>query len=136
MNCAFIIGLTGRDLELQWRFALHLACVKQDPERFLQRLDVIRLAGTHVRSLPLEVYFLILSLHGTKHNWRQLKLICDIAEILRSEKVDWEHELCEADDLGLNRMLAVATLLAICSERWFPPTGPGTEVRSHRQGFG
>ena len=102
----------GTRLELQWRFALQLACVKQDPVRFLQRLEVIWLAGAQVPSLPLEVYFLILSLHGTKHKWRQLKLICDIAEILRSGNVDWKYVLREADDLGLNRMLAVGTLLA------------------------
>ena len=73
---------------------------------------MIWLAGAQVRSLPLEVYFLILSLHATKHKWRQLKFICDIAEILGRGDLDWRYVLREAGDLGLKRMLAVGALLA------------------------
>ena len=102
----------GTRLELHWRFALQSLCVKHDPERFLQRFEMISLAGSQVPSLPLEVYFLILSLHATKHKWRQLKLICDIAEILGHGDLDWRCVLREADDLGLKRMLAVGALLA------------------------
>lgn len=102
----------GTLLELHWRFAMRLACVKHDPERFLQRFEMIWLAGAQVPSLPLEVYFLILSLHATKHKWRQLKLICDIAEILGHADLDWGYVLREADDLGLKRILAVGVLLA------------------------
>jgi Uncharacterised nucleotidyltransferase len=102
----------GALLELHWRFATQLACVRHDPDRFLQRFEMISLAGAQVRSLPLEVYILILSMHGTKHKWRQLKLICDIAEILGQTDLDWQYVLAEAGDLGLRRMLAVGALLA------------------------
>lgn len=102
----------GSRLELHWRFATRVACVEQDPERFLRRVKTIRLAGTQVPSLSLEEYFLVLSLHATKHKWRQLKLVCDIAEILGRGDVDWRYVLREANDLGLKRMLAVGTLLA------------------------
>jgi hypothetical protein len=101
-----------RMLELHWRFMVRSARVKGDPERFLERFETVSLAGTMVRSLPLEVYFLILSLHATKHKWRKVKLICDIAEILGSPDLDWEYVAREAEDLGLRRMLAVAVLLA------------------------
>jgi hypothetical protein len=99
-------------VELQWRFSARLNCVKGDPERFLQRSETISLAGAQIPSLPLEVYLLILSLHATKHKWEQLKLICDIAEILRHPDLDWDYVLGEARDLGLRRMLAVGALLA------------------------
>ena len=102
----------GTQLELHWRFALQSLCVKDDPGRFLQHFERIALGGAQVLSLPLEVYFLILSLHATKHKWRQLKLICDIAEILGHNNVDWNYVRREADDLGLERMLAVGVLLA------------------------
>ena len=102
----------GTRLELHWRFALRLACVKQDPERFLDRLELVSLSGAQTPSLPLETYFLVLSLHATKHKWRQLKLICDIAEILKQGDVDWKYVLREADALGIKRMLAVGALLA------------------------
>lgn len=102
----------GALLELHWRFAYQYACVRHDPDRFLQRFETISLAGAQVRSLPLEVYILILSMHGTKHKWKQLKLICDIAEILGHTDIDWQYVLAEAGDLGLRRMLAVGVLLA------------------------
>lgn len=103
----------GTRLELHWRFASWPVVVKHDPERFLQRLETISLAGVQVvSSLPLEDYFLVLSLHATKHKWRQLKLICDLAEILGCPDLDWSYVLREAHLLGLERMLAVGALLA------------------------
>lgn len=101
-----------RMLELHWRFSVLPACIRQDPERFLTRLEPLSLAGASVRSLPLEVYVLVLSVHAAKHKWKKLKLICDIAEILQMPDVDWEYALREADHLGLKRILAVSILLA------------------------
>lgn len=101
-----------RMLELHWRFMIRSARVQQDPERFLRRVEMIPFAGAMVRSLPLEVYFLVLSMHAAKHKWGKLKLVCDIAEILQAPDVDWEYALHEADDLGLRRILAMGVLLA------------------------
>lgn len=101
-----------RMLELHWRFMLPAARVRGDPERFLDRHQMISLAGGMVRSLALEDYLLVLCLHATKHNWRKLKLICDIAEILQSSDVDWAYVLRVAGKLGLRRMLATGLLLA------------------------
>lgn len=102
----------GRFLELQWHFTTYLCRVADDPDRFLRRLETVPLAGAMVRTLSLEDYFLVLSLHATKHKWRQLKLVCDIAEILASPEVDWEYVLREADELGVRRILALGVLLA------------------------
>jgi Uncharacterised nucleotidyltransferase len=101
-----------RLLELHWRFMVRSARIQDDPERFLRRREMVALAGAVVPSLPLEVYFLVLSLHATKHKWRKLKLICDIAEILLSSDLDWDYVASEAEDLGLRRILAVGVLLA------------------------
>lgn len=102
----------GRLLELQWHFTTHLCRVSDDPGRFLQRFEMVPLADSTVRSLPLEVYFLVLCLHATKHKWRTLKLICDIAEILASPGVDWDYVVREANTLGARRMLALGVLLS------------------------
>jgi hypothetical protein len=102
----------GRFLELQWHFTTHLCRVSDDPGRFLQRFETVPFADAAVRSLPLEVYFLVLCLHATKHKWRTLKLICDIAEILASPAVDWEYVLREANALGIKRVLALGVLLS------------------------
>ena len=102
----------GALLELHWRFATRMACVRHDPDPLLERLETISLAGIKVRSLPLEIYLSVLSIHATKHKWKQLKLICDIAEILRHADLDWHSVGTQANDLGVRRMIAVGVLLA------------------------
>lgn len=112
----------GITLELHWRFARRSASVRQDPKRFLKRLEAIQLAGARVPSLPLETYYLILSMHAAKHKWGQLKLICDFAEILGQDNLDWNYVAREAKSLGLRRMVAVSTLLAQDLFEAKPPT--------------
>ena len=99
-------------LDLHWRFASRSSCLGGDPERFLRHLETISLAGEEVRSLRLEIYLLVLSMHAAKHQWVQLKLICDIAEILAVPDLDWHYVLHEAADLGLMRVLGIGLLLA------------------------
>jgi len=99
-------------LDLHWRFTSRTACLAGDPERFLQHLETISVAGAELRSPRLETYLLVLSMHAAKHQWVQLKLICDIAEILAAADLDWEFVRREADDLGLKRVLGTGLLLA------------------------
>jgi hypothetical protein len=99
-------------LDLHWRCISRSACLAGDPERFVQHLETVSIAGEEVRSLRLETYLLLLSMHAAKHQWVQLKLICDIAEILAVPDLDWEYVLREADDLGVKRALGTGLLLA------------------------
>jgi hypothetical protein len=99
-------------LDLHWRCISRSACLEGDPERFVQYLETVSIAGEEVRSLRLETYLLLLSMHAAKHQWVQLKLICDIAEILAVSDLDWEYVLREADELGLKRVLGTGLLLA------------------------
>jgi len=99
-------------LDLHWRFTNRAACLAGDPERFLKNLETISVVGEEVRSLRLETYLLVLSMHAAKHRWVQLKFICDIAEILAVPDLDWGWVLDEAGDLGLKRALGTGLLLA------------------------
>jgi|HubBroStandDraft_1064217.scaffolds.fasta_scaffold23565_2 hypothetical protein len=99
-------------VDLHWRFISRSACLAGDPDRFLQHLETISIAGEDVQSLRLETYLLLLSMHAAKHQWAQLKFICDIAEIMAVPDLDWHYVLHEADDLGLKRALGTSLLLA------------------------
>lgn len=99
-------------LDLHWRFTNRLLCLARDPERFLQQLEPLSIVGKEVQSMRLETYMLILSMHGAKHKWGQLKLVCDIAEILAVSDLDWHYVLHEADDMGIKRALRTGLLLA------------------------
>ena len=99
-------------LDLHWRCISRSDCLAGDPERFVQYLEFVSIAGEEVRSLRPETYLLILSMHAAKHQWVQLKLICDIAEILAVPDLEWEYVLREAKDLGLRRVLSTGLHLA------------------------
>ena len=99
-------------LDLHWRFTSRSGCIAGDPERFLQHLETILIAGKEVRSLRLETYLLVLSVHAAKHQWVQLKLIGDIAEVMAVPDLDWHSVAREADELGLKRVLGTGLLLA------------------------
>jgi len=99
-------------LDLHWRYSSKAACLAGDPERFQDQLETVPIAGAEVRSLRLEAYLLVLSLHAAKHQWVQLKLICDIAEILAISDLEWEYVLRESKELGLKRVLSTGLLLA------------------------
>jgi hypothetical protein len=99
-------------LDVHWRFTNRAACLAGDPERFLENLETISVVGEEMRSLRLETYLLVLSMHAAKHRWVQLKFICDIAEILAVPDLDWRSVLEEAEVLGLKRAVGIGLLLA------------------------
>src|SRR6202140_2975890 len=99
-------------LDLHWRFTSRSACLARDPERFLQHLETISIAREEVRSMRLETYLLVLSMPGPKHQWVELKVICDIAEILGVPDLDWHYVAREAHCLGLKLMVGTGLLLA------------------------
>jgi len=119
-------------VDLHWRFTSRSACVAGDPDRFLQNLETISIAGEEVRSLRLETYLLLLSMHAAKHRWVQLKFVCDIAEILAVPDLDWHFVLQEADDLGLKRALGTGVLLAQCLLGAVVPTKLARDLKIDR----
>jgi len=56
---------------------------------------------------------LILCVHGSKHLWKRLIWICDIARLLEQQRqLDWPRLLQRADSLGSRRMLFLGLHLA------------------------
>ena len=119
-------------VDLHWRFTSRSACLAGDPDRFLRHLETISIAGEEVRSLRLENYLLLLSMHAAKHRWVQLKFVCDIAEILAAPDLDWHFVLQEADDLGLKRVLGTGVLLAQCLLGAVVPTKLARDLKIDR----
>jgi hypothetical protein len=99
---------------------LHSAITSQtfyfalDPASLWERIEMVTLEATAVRSLGLEDLLMVLCVHGSKHHWSKLMWICDIAELLRaySNRIDWELLKGRAGSLGGWRMLCLGVLLA------------------------
>ncbi len=85
-----------------------------DPARLASRSKLQRLGGQSVRVLAPEDQLLFLCVHGAKHFWDRLSMICDVAEFLRAHPdLDWDQARREADALGAGRILRLGLLLAV-----------------------
>jgi Uncharacterised nucleotidyltransferase len=103
----------GTRVDLQWRvtekyFSLSL---EENPGR--DRLVPVTVAGRSVLTFaPMDL--LLLCVHGAKHQWLAMKWICDIAELVRTEKetIDWRELHQEASRQGVRRVLSLGLFLA------------------------
>jgi hypothetical protein len=68
--------------------------------------------GRSVLALSPEDQLQMLCVHGRSHAWSRLIWVCDVAETLRTESVDWEALLLQASDTGSLRMVLLGLRLA------------------------
>jgi hypothetical protein len=77
-----------------------------DVERMWERVEHQQLLHGAVSTFSREDLFLALCYHGTKHRWESLKWLLDVAELLRSGKVDWSR----VEQLTVNNRRAGTTV--------------------------
>ncbi len=109
-------------VELQWRPLPRFYAVDLRVEELLARSGRTSLGGHDMASLWAEDSLLVLCLHAAKHLWMRLIWICDIAETLRTQVVDWGVVCARARTLGIVRMLGVSFWLV---QRLFGVDIPG-----------
>jgi hypothetical protein len=68
--------------------------------------------GSPVRTLRGEDLLLVLCVHAAKHVWVQLAWLCDIAQLVNSQQLDWNAIRDEARRLGIERIVSLNLLLA------------------------
>jgi hypothetical protein len=132
-------------VDLHWAVTWRSMHVPIDPEALWERRAPVRVGGSTVFTLSPEDMFLVLVVHGTKHQWEFLKLLCDVAELLRRRpNLDWAWIGAEARRLGCERMVALSlSLVADLLDAPVPELSRGTpwerrkvralaaEVRAH-----
>jgi len=98
-------------LEIQWRVLPRFYAVEFSIESFFQRALRVDLGGSSVRSLAPEDLLLVLCVHTAKHVWSRLSWLCDIAETMRSQPIDYISAYRTAKGLGIEKIVAVNVLL-------------------------
>jgi Uncharacterised nucleotidyltransferase len=68
--------------------------------------------GSPMRTLRGEDLLLVLCVHAAKHVWVQLSWLCDIAQFVKSQQLNWNAIQEEAKRLGIERILSLNLLLA------------------------
>jgi putative nucleotidyltransferase-like protein len=82
-------------------------------EDFFLRKTIVLMDGRPVPALSLEDEFVLISIHGAKHFWERLMWISDVAALVhRHPELDWSRVRQSAADVGAERMVRVALLLA------------------------
>lgn len=77
-----------------------------------ERAGSVDLAGDSIPAIEPADNLLVLSVHGTRHRWNQLKWICDIAYMIRNETVNWPVVLDESKRRNCYRRLLLGCGLA------------------------
>src|SRR5882757_6348835 len=99
-------------VELQWALLPRFFAVDFRIQDLLARSGPASLGGRQVLRLSPEDLLLVLCLHAAKHLWMRLIWICDIAETMRTQKVDWSLVSARARELGILRIVGVSFWLA------------------------
>lgn len=99
-------------VELHWEVAPHLFASTVNGERLWQNLTTIDLDGTPVKALSAEDLLFSLCVHGSRHLWERLGWICDVAELISRQTLDWPALLERAASADTERMFLLGVHLA------------------------
>ncbi len=114
-------------LELQWALQPRFFAVDFDMDGLFERAVHVTVAGRGVKTPAPEDLLLVLSVHAAKHVWGRLIWLCDIAQILKRENLNWDWVQARAREYGIERILRVTLLLA---ERLLRTAIPGPMEKS------
>lgn len=99
-------------VELHWEVAPHLFASTVNGERLWQNLITLDLNGTQVKTFTAEDLLFSLCVHGSRHLWERLGWICDVAELISRQTLDWTALLERAASADTERMFLLGLHLA------------------------
>ena len=111
-DIAFIDSQDLVKVELHWGIA-GVALFPLDTQQLWERLERYGLGGATVPHLGPEDMLLMLCVHGSKHLFRRLEWVCDIAELLSTHpNLCWDVVISRAERVRTKRMLFLGLTLA------------------------
>jgi len=99
-------------VELHWEIAPHFFASTVNGERLWQDLLTVDLNGTVVKTFSAEDLLFSLCVHGSRHLWERLGWICDVAELITRQRLNWNALLERAASADTERMFLLGVHLA------------------------
>ena len=100
-------------IELHWDISGRNSFLPFDIKYLEDRLETATLLGNKVLQISREDLLLYLCMHGAKHCWETLDMICCVSELVRSNPVmDWMHVAHSAKRMRCERILCFGLFLA------------------------
>lgn len=131
-ECTFDSPAGKNLLELQWALQPRFYAVDFDMQGLFERSRNVTVADHVMKTPSHEDLLLILCVHAAKHVWGRLIWLCDIAQILKREDLNWNWIQSQARDLGILRILHTTLLLANRLLRITIPPALETTVRDDK----
>ena len=127
----------GTVVDLHWRLTPPHYVTQLNSDILWRSLVYVTLAGSALPSLAPEAMFLLLAVHGSKHNWEALGWLADLAWLLHSHPdFDWHRAAALARESDCERPLALAQSLIDVVFKGQPSTNALTERVLNRWRFG
>src|SRR5690606_15715096 len=99
-------------LELHWALAMRHPLGALTLDALREGAGTVELEGLRARTFAPEDLTLALCLHGARHMWERLAWLCDLRELLRCARLDWDRLLARASRCGGRRVLLLGLHLA------------------------
>jgi hypothetical protein len=98
-------------VDLHYNFAPKNYAVSVKINSFFKDLQLIAIANTQVDIFSTENLVLYLCLEGSKEYWRKISRLCDLAELIQNDNLDWDLLLARAKSLEKERVLFLGIFL-------------------------
>jgi hypothetical protein len=100
-------------VELHWAAAERSFCFRMPFHEIWRRREHVVLFDRRVPAPHPEDLLLLLSVHGTRHCWRALKWICDLAFVIKQRPdIEWPRVCARAAEARCLRMLLIGLTLS------------------------
>jgi hypothetical protein len=101
-------------LEIQWKFTTSHFSSPRDLEYLFDFNSLKKQKNNNINfyGLCVEDIILILCIHNASHRWMRLAWLCDIAEVINVQEVDWNKLLLKASNYNIERVLLINLLLS------------------------
>lgn len=107
---SYINRKTGMNVEIHWKF--NYESYNFNFEEMWAEKSEVTLAGVRIYILNQEENFLYLVFHGAKHMWARVKWLCDIAELIKNDSLDWDYISRRAKKLGIEHLFSQTLILS------------------------
>ena len=98
--------------ELHWNIASDLFASPVSATDFWRRLIDIEIDGQVVKSFSADDLLFSLCVHGSRHIWERLSWICDVAELIKRQQLNWSTLMDRAIKTDCERMFYLGLFLA------------------------
>jgi hypothetical protein len=103
---------TRAQVELHTEYTLRYFPVPLDFDKMSRRFIAVDIAGRKMRTFSVEDTLVMLCVHGAKHFWNRLGWSVDVAELIKTQPIDWELCMQIAAEMKSTRLLLLGLYLA------------------------